>query len=68
MSVMNLPTKLMLIAQHTLNKDLEVTRYPINLTATVTSAIPCKSGIQITKVNQKLTSLELGEGIKVGIL
>lgn len=58
-SVMNLPTNLKLTAQHILNKDLEVTRYPINLTAIITSATSLKSALQVTRVNQKLTLLEL---------
>lgn len=66
MSVMNLPTKLKLTGQHILNRDLEVTRYHINLTAIVTSATSCKSSLQITKVNQKLTLLELGGELKWG--
>lgn len=64
MSVMNLPTNLKLPAQHVLNKDLEVTRYHINLTATVTSATSSKGGLQITKANPKLTLLELGGKFK----
>lgn len=57
--VMNLPTNLKLTAQHILNKDLEVTRYPINLTAIITSATSLKGALQVTRVNQKLTLLEL---------
>lgn len=68
MSVMNLPTNLKLTAQHILNKDLEVTRYPINLTAIITSATSLKGALQVTRVNQKFTLLELGGEIKVGIL
>lgn len=67
-SVMNLPTNLKLTAQHILNKDLEVTRYPINLTAIITSATSLKGALQVTRVNQKLTLLELWGEIKVGIL
>lgn len=67
MSVINLQTNLKLTAQHTLNKELEVTRYPPSLTAIVISAISCNSGLQITKVNKKLTLLEFGGGVGVEI-